>query len=73
MARRGVIYAVGPSPLDVNTIWAGTDDRRVHLTTNGGQNWTEVTPPAMTSWDKVSQIDASHFDKGTAYIAINAM
>ncbi|RLD18955.1 MAG: glycoside hydrolase, partial [Bacteroidetes bacterium] len=73
MARRGVIYAVGPSPLDVNTIWAGTDDGRMHITTNGGQDWTEVTPPAMTSWDKVSQIDASHFDKGTAYIAINAI
>jgi len=73
MARRGVIYAVGPSPLDVNTIWAGTDDGRVHITTNGGADWTEVTPPAMTTWDKVSQIDASHFDEQTAYIAINAI
>jgi photosystem II stability/assembly factor-like uncharacterized protein len=73
MARRGVIYAVGPSPLDVNTIWAGTDDGRVHITTNGGADWKEVTPPAMSTWDKVSQIDASHFDKNTAYIAINAI
>ncbi len=73
MARRGVIYAVGPSPLEVNIIWAGTDDGRLHLTTNGGNDWTEVTPLAMTSWDKVSQIDASHFDKGTAYVAINAI
>lgn len=73
MARRGVIYAVGPSPLDVNTIWAGTDDGRVHITTNGGGNWTEVTPPQMSTWDKVSQIDASHFDVNTAYIAINAI
>lgn len=73
MRRRGVIYAVGPSPLDVDVIWAGTDDGRVHLTTDGGANWKEVTPPAMSSWDKVSQIDASHFDKNTAYIAINAI
>ncbi len=73
MARRGVIYAVGPSPLDVQTIWAGTDDGRVHITKNGGGDWTEVTPPAMSTWDKVSQIDAGHFDEGTAYIAINAI
>lgn len=73
MARRGVIYAIGPSPLNVDLIWAGTDDGRVHITRNGGADWTEVTPPAMSSWDKVSQIDASHFDEGTAYIAINAI
>ncbi|MFC3879803.1 WD40/YVTN/BNR-like repeat-containing protein [Algoriphagus namhaensis] len=73
MARRGVIYAVGPSPLDVNTIWAGTDDGRVHVTKNGGKEWLEVTPPSMSTWDKVSQIDASHFDPSTAYIAINAI
>ena len=73
MPRRGVIYAVGPSPLDVNTIWAGTDDGLVHLTTDGGQNWTDVTPPALRSWEKVSQIDAGHFDKNVAYIAINSI
>lgn len=73
MARRGVIYAVGPSPVDVQTIWAGTDDGRVHITKNGGASWQEVTPPTMTTWDKVSQIDASHFDENTAYIAINAI
>lgn len=73
MRRRGVIYAIGPSPLDVDIIWAGTDDGRVHVTTDGGANWTDVTPPAMTSWDKVSQIDAGHFDKNTAYLAINAI
>ncbi|MCE7995621.1 MAG: glycoside hydrolase [Roseivirga sp.] len=73
MARRGVIYAVGPSALDVKTIWAGTDDGRVHLTKNGGKDWTEVTPPAMKSWEKVSQIDASHFNAQSAYIAINAI
>ncbi|SIO01402.1 Uncharacterized protein SAMN05444394_2898 [Algoriphagus halophilus] len=73
MARKGVIYALGPSPLNVDIIWAGTDDGRVHLTTNGGKDWKEVTPPVMSSWDKVSQIDASHFDEKTAYIAINAI
>jgi len=73
MPQRAIIYALGPSPLDVNVIWAGTDDGLVHLTTDGGESWNDVTPPALSSWDKISQIDASHFDKGSAYIAVNAI
>lgn len=72
MPRRGVIYAVAPSPLDVQTIWAGTDDGLVHVTHDGGQNWTNVTPPTLRSWDKVAQLDAGHFDLQTAYCAVNA-
>lgn len=72
MPRRGVIYAVSPSPRDVNVIWAGTDDGLVHLTRDGGKTWTNVTPPELRAWDKISQIDAGHFDTNTAYIAVNA-
>ena len=71
--QRGVIYAVAPSPLDINRIWAGTDDGRIHLTTNGGAKWNEVTPPNMTAFQKVSIIEASHFDAQTAYAAINTL
>ena len=42
--QRGVIYTVAPSPLDGNRIWAGTDDGLIHLTTDAGKNWTDVTP-----------------------------
>ncbi|MBA2257879.1 MAG: glycoside hydrolase [Acidobacteria bacterium] len=73
MARRGVIYAVSPSVRDVNVIWAGTDDGLVHVTRDAGKTWTNVTPPELRAWDKVSQIDAGHFDANTAYIAINAI
>ena len=73
MPPRGVIYAVGASPLDKNLIWAGTDDGLVHLTRDGGKNWQNITPKAMSAWDKVSQLDAGHFDKNTAYMAINAI
>ncbi|HEY6953222.1 MAG TPA: glycoside hydrolase, partial [Bacteroidota bacterium] len=69
--RRGVIYAVAPSPRDVNLIWAGTDDGLIHVTRDGGKVWSNVTPPDLTSWSKVSQIDASHFDTQTAYAAVN--
>ena len=73
MARRGVIYSLGPSPLNADVIWAGTDDGRIHLTKDGGLNWQDVTPSQISSWDKVSQIDASYFDQNTAYVAINAI
>jgi photosystem II stability/assembly factor-like uncharacterized protein len=73
MPRRGVIYALGPSPLDAETIWDGTDDGLVHVTRNAGSSWDNVTPPELRAWDKISQVDAGHFDTGTAYIAVNAI
>jgi photosystem II stability/assembly factor-like uncharacterized protein len=71
--QRGVIYAIGPSTLAAGTLWAGTDDGFVWLTRDGGANWTNVTPPALTPWSKVTQIDASHFDAGTAYVSVSRM
>jgi photosystem II stability/assembly factor-like uncharacterized protein len=73
MPQLAIVYAIGPSPLDENIIWAGTDDGLVHFTLDGGKTWKDVTPPKITSWDKISQIDASHFNIGTAYVAVNAI
>lgn len=70
---RGVIYTVAPSPLDLNRIWAGTDDGLIHATTDGGKNWTEVTPAQISAWQKISLIDAGHFDLNTAYAAVNTI
>jgi hypothetical protein len=71
--RRGVIYTVAPSPLDANRIWAGTDDGLIYLTTDGGKNWSNVTAPNISAWQKISLIDAGHFDAKTAYAAINTL
>jgi len=69
--HRGVIYSIAPSPKDANLIWAGTDDGLIHVTRDGGKNWQNVTPPELTPWSKVAQMDASHFDLPTAYAAVN--
>ncbi len=71
MPRRGVIYTIAPSYKDLNTIWCGTDDGLIQLTKDGGKTWRNVTPDAITSWSKVSLMDASHFDVNTAYAAVN--
>jgi photosystem II stability/assembly factor-like uncharacterized protein len=69
--RRGVIYTVAPSCKDANVIWAGTDDGLVHVTRDAGKTWQDVTPPGLTSWSKLSLIDAGRFDSATAYTAVN--
>jgi len=71
--RRGVIYTVAPSPLDANRIWCGTDDGLIHLTTDAGKTWTNATPEGISAWQKVSLIEAGHFDSNTAYAAVNTM
>jgi len=69
--RRGVIYAVAASYKTTQTIWAGTDDGLVWITRDGGANWTQITPPGLTPWSKIAQIDASRFDDDTAYVAVS--
>ncbi len=71
LKQRGVIYTVAPSYKDINTIWCGTDDGLIQVTHDGGTTWSDVTPPELTAWSKVSIIDAGHFDNQTAYAAIN--
>jgi photosystem II stability/assembly factor-like uncharacterized protein len=71
--RRGVIYTIAPSPLEQNRIWCGTDDGLIHLTTDGGKTWDNVTPPNISAWQKISLIDPGHFDANTAYAAVNTL
>jgi len=71
--RRGAIYSVAASYKNAQTIWAGTDDGLVWITRDGGAHWNNVTPPGISAWSKVAQIDASRFDDDSAYVAINRM
>jgi photosystem II stability/assembly factor-like uncharacterized protein len=69
--KRGVIYTIAPAPLSAPTIWIGTDDGSIQLTTDDGKSWQNVTPAAMSSWSRVTMIDASHFDVNGAYASVD--
>jgi len=67
----GVVYSIAPSPATAGLIWAGSDIGLIHLTRDGGKTWTNVTPPGLSDWSKITQIEASHFTAGAAYAAVD--
>lgn len=69
--RRGVVYALGPSPLAANLLWAGTDDGRVWRSADDGATWQDRTPAGLEAWSKVGVVEPGHFDRDTAYLAID--
>ena len=71
--QRGVIYALAPSPKNMDLLWAGTDDGLVWMTSDGGANWSNITPPELTPWSKVTQIEASHYDPACAYVSVSRL
>ncbi len=66
-----VIFTLAPSAVDGKVIWAGSDDGLVHVTRDGGATWTKVTPPDLPDFTRISLIEASPHDAGTAYLAGN--
>ena len=65
------IFALAESPIKKGLLWVGTDDGLIQLTQDEGKTWTNVTPKDMPEWGRVSQIDPSPFDAGTAYVAVD--
>ena len=65
------VFALAESPLEQGLIWAGSDDGRIHVTTDSGESWTEVTPPTnlLPEWALISIIEPSPHDRDTAYVA----
>jgi hypothetical protein len=60
---------VAPSKFDSMTIWTGSDDGLAYITRNGGKTWTNVTPPDLPPFSRISLIDASSHRAGTAYLS----
>ena len=67
--ERCAISRFAESPVTPGVFWAGSDDGLIHLSKDGGESWTNVTPDGFPEWSMVSSIDASHHHAGTAYVA----
>jgi photosystem II stability/assembly factor-like uncharacterized protein len=65
------IFALAESAVTKGVIWVGTDDGLIHVTRDDGKTWANVTPKDLPDWSRISQIEASPHDAGTAYVAVD--
>src|SRR5256886_7534074 len=67
------LFALAESPAQAGVIWSGSNDGLVHVTRDGATTWTDVTGnlPKLAPWGKISNIEPSRFDAGTAYISVD--
>jgi photosystem II stability/assembly factor-like uncharacterized protein len=65
------LFTVAPSRREAATIWVGSDDGLAHVTRDGGKTWQNVTPKELPEFSRISLIEASPHQAGTAYLAAN--
>ena len=65
------IFTLAMSPKDKQVLWSGSDDGVVHVSRDGGANWSKVTPTDLPEFTRISLIDASPHDPAVAYLAGN--
>jgi len=65
------IFALAESPIAKGLLWVGTDDGLVQITRDEGKSWTNITPKDLPEWGRISQIEASPYDAGAAYVAVD--
>ncbi len=65
------IFTAAESPKQKELIWVGTDDGLVHITRDGGKNWSNVTPKGLPEWSLISMVEPSPHDAATAYVAVD--
>jgi photosystem II stability/assembly factor-like uncharacterized protein len=63
------IFAAAESPVTEDLLWTGSDDGLVHISKDGGANWSNVTPKGMPEWMMINSVEPSVYDAGTCYIA----
>lgn len=66
----GTVVSLAESPKAAGMLWAGTDDGLIHLTRDGGKNWTNVTPKQVAG-RYIAKIEPSHHDAQTCYVAVD--
>jgi photosystem II stability/assembly factor-like uncharacterized protein len=65
------ISAFEESALEKGVLWAGSDDGLVHVSRDGGDSWTNVTPKALPEWGTVNRIDISRHAPGRVFLAVH--
>ena len=65
------VFTIAPSAVAKGLIWAGTDDGLIQITRDEGKSWTNVTPKDLAEWSRISLVEASPHDAGTAYVAVD--
>src|SRR5262249_48530047 len=67
------ITTVAESPLRPRPLYVGTDDGGVHVSRNGGADWTDLSGkvPGVPPERWITRLECSHFAAGTAYLAID--
>ncbi len=63
------IFAAAESATEPGTIWVGSDDGLIHVTRDGGEKWTNVTPPELPEWAQINSIEAHPTEPGGLYVA----
>ncbi len=66
------IFAAAESPLKAGELWVGSDDGLVHISRDGGSNWTNITPSKLPEWTQINSIEPSRYDAATCYVAATA-
>lgn len=70
----GNITTIAESRLDENLLYVGTDDGLIHVTMDGGRNWTRIDANKIAGVPEntyVNQLIASQHDKNTVYVTFN--
>jgi photosystem II stability/assembly factor-like uncharacterized protein len=62
------LFVIMESPYTKDEIWVGSDDGLLHVTTDAGKNWKNVTPPMSPKYNMMNCIDVDPFVKGGAYV-----
>ena len=61
------IFTATESALEKDVLWTGSDDGLIHISKDGGQSWTNVTPPAAGKWMMWNCVETDSYEKGKAY------
>jgi photosystem II stability/assembly factor-like uncharacterized protein len=66
---RGTLTTLAVSPFDGDVMWAGSDDGYVHVTTDGGTNWKDVSAGLPERW--ITSVRTDPYSRETAYVTIS--